>query len=108
MEKQSETHKGRLSRRPWPSPCPPLEHCPPASGWTALRALLVRTTLLVAFPTWQPVLVALGEPIVCPKTAEPTPQMVDEYHAKLCAGYKQVFDAHKMAFGWGHKELQFV
>ena len=55
-----------------------------------------------------PVLVACGEPILCPKTAEPSQAMVDEYHAKLCDGYRTLFDTHKEAFGWGHKELRLV
>ena len=34
--------------------------------------------------------------------------MIAEYHAKLMAGYQEVFDKHQAAFGWGHKKLQFV
>jgi len=55
-----------------------------------------------------PVLVACGEPICCPKTAEPSQQLIDEYHAKLVEGYVRVFEQHKDAFGWAHKELQLV
>ena len=59
-------------------------------------------------PLRTPVLVALGDPIVCPKTAEPSKEMVEEYHAKLCAGYQKVFDTHKAAYGWEKKSLQLV
>eukprot|EP00322_Chrysochromulina_rotalis_P018503 CAMPEP_0115839044 /NCGR_PEP_ID=MMETSP0287-20121206/6050_1 /TAXON_ID=412157 /ORGANISM="Chrysochromulina rotalis, Strain UIO044" /LENGTH=390 /DNA_ID=CAMNT_0003292607 /DNA_START=8 /DNA_END=1180 /DNA_ORIENTATION=- len=55
-----------------------------------------------------PVLVACGDPIVCPKVESPSQEMIDKYHEKLVDGYRQVFDQHKEAFGWGHKELQIV
>ena len=44
-----------------------------------------------------------GEPIVCPKTLEPSQEPIDEYHAKLVAGYQQVFEQHKHAYGWSSK-----
>jgi 1-acyl-sn-glycerol-3-phosphate acyltransferase len=56
----------------------------------------------------KPVLVACGEPIVCPKVDEPTQVLIDEFHAKLVDGYQQVFEQHKRAFGWGHKQLKIV
>jgi|EP00900_Chrysochromulina_parva_P000715 1-acyl-sn-glycerol-3-phosphate acyltransferase len=59
-------------------------------------------------PQRVPVLLACGEPIVCPKTLEPSQELIDEYHAKLVAGYQQVFEQHKHAYGWGHKELKIV
>mmetsp|Transcript_117766 Transcript_117766/g.366922 ORF Transcript_117766/g.366922 Transcript_117766/m.366922 type:complete len:367 (+) Transcript_117766:47-1147(+) len=55
-----------------------------------------------------PVLMACGEPILCPKVDEPTQVQIDEYHAKLVAGYQQVFEKHKHAFGWGQKQLKIV
>lgn len=54
------------------------------------------------------VLTALGAPIECPRVEKPSREMVDEYHAKLLAGYKELFEQHKAAYGWSTKELKFV
>lgn len=59
-------------------------------------------------PRRVPILMALGEPIACPLVEKPSRQLVDEYHAKMVAGFKSVFDTHKEAYGWAGKELHFV
>jgi len=59
-------------------------------------------------PGRTPVTVALGEPVECPQIDEPTQEQIDEYHAKLLAAYKELFDTHKEAYGWGDKTLKFV
>jgi hypothetical protein len=35
-------------------------------------------------------------------------QEVDVVHQRLLAAYVALFDTHKHALGWGHKELQIV
>ena len=53
-------------------------------------------------------LVACGEPIICPQTDAPSDELINEYHAKLMAGYMQVFEKHKAAYGWGDRTLKLV
>ena len=55
-----------------------------------------------------PVTLCLGEPIECPHIAEPTNDEVNQYHAKMVAGFQNVFDQHKEAYGWGEKTLKIV
>ncbi len=55
-----------------------------------------------------PVTLCLGEPIECPTIAEPTVDDVNKYHAQMVAGFQQVFDQHKEAYGWGNKTLTIV
>jgi len=54
------------------------------------------------------VTIALGEPIDCPHIDAPAVSDVDEWHARLLAGFKAVFDTHKAACGAAHKQLRFV
>jgi hypothetical protein len=55
-----------------------------------------------------PLAICLGEPVWCPQVDEPTKEQVDMYHQQLLDSYRQLFDKHKMAYGWGEKELKFV
>lgn len=55
-----------------------------------------------------PVTLCLGEPIECPLIAEPTKDDVNRYHAEMVAGFQQVFQEHKHAYGWGDKTLKVV
>ena len=84
-----------------------------------LRALSIRldTSVVLGVGRWfwplgpprrVPVTMALGEPIECPQMDEPMASDVDEWHAKLLAGFKAVFDTHKVACGAPHKQLRFV
>jgi hypothetical protein len=59
-------------------------------------------------PYRTPVAVCLGEPVQCPQIDEPTQEQVDLYHQKLLDSYQELFDKHKIAYGWGHKSLKFV
>jgi len=59
-------------------------------------------------PRRVPVTLCLGEPIVCPKMADPTKDDVNQYHAQMVAGFQQVFDQHKGAYGWSDKVLTVV
>jgi hypothetical protein len=55
-----------------------------------------------------PLVLCLGEPIDCPRIAEPSNDDVDQYHAQMVAGFQRVFDQHKEAYGWGDKTLKVV
>ena len=65
-------------------------------------------------PRRAPLLLAFGEPIAHPQTDfakfdnEQGKQLIDRYHAKLVQGFCQVFDTHKVAYGWGDKSLELV
>eukprot|EP00980_Cylindrotheca_fusiformis_P014440 scaffold3854_cov95-Cylindrotheca_fusiformis.AAC.2 len=54
------------------------------------------------------VCMCLGEPVECPKIAEPTQEDIDKYHKQLLDNYRALFEQHKEAYGWGDRELQFV
>lgn len=55
-----------------------------------------------------PILIAFGKPIQVPKTTEPTQELIDEYHSQLVNGFKEVFDTHKVSYGWQKKQLIVV
>mmetsp|Transcript_22256 Transcript_22256/g.53917 ORF Transcript_22256/g.53917 Transcript_22256/m.53917 type:complete len:376 (+) Transcript_22256:27-1154(+) len=54
------------------------------------------------------VCVCLGEPVQCPKIAEPTQAEIDLYHSRLLKAYEDLFEQHKEAYGWGDKKLKFA
>jgi hypothetical protein len=82
-------------------------HCPTRPTRLALR-LSASSRAAVGPPYRKPVLVACGEPIPCPKTEEPSKELINEYHAKLMAGYQAVFEQHKAAYGWENRSLKLV
>eukprot|EP00964_Phaeocystis_antarctica_P128616 scaffold92411_cov69-Phaeocystis_antarctica.AAC.2 len=45
---------------------------------------------------------------MCPQTDAPSDELINEYHAKLMAGYMQVFEQHKAAYGWGDRTLKLT
>lgn len=66
-------------------------------------------------PRRVPVLVALGEPIVCAcqegggaSGAEPSQAAIDATHSRLVEGFMGVFERHKRAYGWGEKEVRVL
>uniref|UniRef100_A0A7S2HJE3 Acyltransferase n=1 Tax=Helicotheca tamesis TaxID=374047 RepID=A0A7S2HJE3_9STRA len=59
-------------------------------------------------PRRVPVVVCMGEPVVCPKVDEPSQEQIDEYHQKLLDAYEKLFNTHKEAYGWDDKKLIFV
>jgi 1-acyl-sn-glycerol-3-phosphate acyltransferase len=59
-------------------------------------------------PRRRAVLVAVGEPIQCPRIEKPSRELVDEYHGKLLERYAELFEQHKVAYGWESKKLRFV
>ena len=42
------------------------------------------------------------------KNANPTDEEVDRVHAQMLGAFKTLFDTHKDALGWSHKELQII
>lgn len=55
-----------------------------------------------------PIVGALGAPIPtppCAVAAEPSDAEVEALHAALVVAMRQLFDAHKARYGWGHKRL---
>ncbi|CAD7961990.1 unnamed protein product [Amoebophrya sp. A120] len=68
-------------------------------------------------PYRKPVAVVFGKPIDCfvegsgsgsGVTSAITNDQVDLYHGKLCEEFENIFETHKHAYGWGHKELRIV
>lgn len=57
----------------------------------------------------QAVTVAFGEPISAPEPIEnPTNEQINEHHAKMIEGFRTVFETHKLAYGWGMKNVEFI
>mmetsp|Transcript_15338 Transcript_15338/g.27923 ORF Transcript_15338/g.27923 Transcript_15338/m.27923 type:complete len:331 (+) Transcript_15338:57-1049(+) len=56
-------------------------------------------------PTTHKIVMALGTPIPVQKVENPSPQQVDELHAKFCNGMRELFDKHKADMGWQDKQL---
>jgi hypothetical protein len=63
---------------------------------------------LLGAPSRIAVTVCLGNPVMCPKTDDPTKEQINDYHARLLQSYQEVFDQHKEAYGWKEKRLHFV
>jgi len=59
-------------------------------------------------PFRQPILVAIGDPVVVPKVDDPTNEQVDKYHRELLDGFQRTFDFHKAAYGWPEKKMKMV
>lgn len=75
---------------------------------TSLTPFFGRWWWLLGPPHRVPVTVCLGNPVECPKVDHPTQEQIDQYHARLLNGYQEVFDQHKVAYGWKGKKLHFV
>ena len=59
-------------------------------------------------PRRTPVTVCLGNPVQCPRLDNPTQEDIDKYHGYMLDAFREVFDTHKRAYGWGDKELRIV
>ena len=59
-------------------------------------------------PCRVPILMAFGEPVVCPKVEDPSNDLIDEYHRKMMESFVGAFDTHKAAYGWPTKTLKIV
>lgn len=75
---------------------------------TSLTPMFGRWGWFLGPPKRVPVTLALGEPIHCPLTQEPTKEEIHAYHAKMVAGFEAVFNQHKAAYGWSGKKLKIV
>jgi 1-acyl-sn-glycerol-3-phosphate acyltransferase len=75
---------------------------------TALVPYFGRFGWFLGPPYRIPITMCCGEPVLCPRTAEPTKEQINEYHQKLLDSYQELFDQHKAAYGWGGKVLKFV
>lgn len=75
---------------------------------TSLTPFFGRWGWFLGPPRRIPVTLCLGEPIECPATADPSNDDINKYHAQMIAGFQQVFNQHKEAYGWGHKTLTIV
>ena len=56
-------------------------------------------------------LLAFGDPINCPANpnqVKPSQEKLDLYHGRLVRGFKDTFDTHKTAYGWGDRTLELV
>ena len=49
----------------------------------------------------------IGRPILVDKVENPSDAQVDEVHQRLLREMKELFDGHKAALGWAHKEIIF-
>lgn len=74
----------------------------------SLTPFLGRWNWILGPPKRVPVTVCLGQPIHCPQVDNPSQPQIDHYHAQLLDSYKELFETHKEAYGWGHKTLRFV
>ena len=74
----------------------------------SLTPFLGRWGWILGPPKRLPVTVCLGQPIHCPHVPNPTQPQIDQYHAQLLDAFKELFETHKEAYGWGHKTLRFV
>jgi hypothetical protein len=58
------------------------------------------------------IVVVVGHPIPCPKTAEPTQAQIDEYHHRYVTALKDLYDTHRRLFHklkrWGLYKLNPV
>lgn len=59
-------------------------------------------------PHRRPIVVVVGAPLEVPKIEKPTPQQVDEWHAKYVEALKKLFDENKDAFDLKSTGLQIV
>ena len=75
---------------------------------TSLTPFFGRYGWFLGPPKRVAVAVCIGEPVLCPQTAVPTKEQVDEYHQKMLDSFQELFEKHKHAYGWGHKTLKFV
>jgi len=75
---------------------------------TSITPFFGRWGWLLGPPRRVPVTVCLGEPVHCPQMDNPSQEQIDFYHNKLLNAYRDLFDTHKEAYGWGDKTLRFV
>ena len=62
---------------------------------------------LLPIPRRANITMLIGQPIVVEKIENPTDEQVDAVHQRLLREMAELFDTHKAALGWGHKQLVF-
>lgn len=63
---------------------------------------------LSPLPRPLPVAVIFGEPIECPKTAEPSDDTISDIHEKFYQQIEMLFDKHKCEAGYPHMQIKFT
>eukprot|EP00930_Biecheleria_cincta_P059312 TRINITY_DN45059_c0_g1_i1.p1 TRINITY_DN45059_c0_g1~~TRINITY_DN45059_c0_g1_i1.p1 ORF type:complete len:366 (+),score=56.35 TRINITY_DN45059_c0_g1_i1:65-1162(+) len=77
------------------------------------KALRASVTLFwgrfyLPIPYRRPVCFLMANPIEVPKIEKPSQEDIDKWHQVFCDQMAALFDTHKAAFGWEHKDLVFV
>lgn len=54
------------------------------------------------------VTLCIGKPLVVEKVESPTNEQIDALHSRLLDAFRELFERHKSAHGWGHKNIAFV
>ena len=89
---------------------------PGPNSWLAKMSRKLRITVMLFFgrfwtpmPAAHPLLLVFGTPIPLPKTPNPSPELVDEVHAKFVAALKDLYYRRReMAVGFADKELEIM
>lgn len=80
-------------------------------------SLLLRVSLCIFYGVWglpipfrQRLLYIVGDPIY-PSThggSMDDEAVIDDMHQRFCEELRRIFDRHKTAYGWGHKNLEVM
>jgi acyl-CoA synthetase (AMP-forming)/AMP-acid ligase II/acyl carrier protein len=63
--------------------------------------------LCSALPVRTPLLTVLGSPIPCPKTDNPSLEIINDYSEKYLRELRRIYECYKNCYGWKGKKLQF-
>lgn len=96
-----------------------LFHTPAADGSAAQSVLArasraLRLSLVVFWGRWglpvpfrAPLLTVIGTPLPFPKVADPSPELVNEYHDLYLRETRRIYEKYRNAYGWQDKALIF-
>eukprot|EP01127_Copromyxa_protea_P022546 TRINITY_DN8135_c0_g1_i3.p1 TRINITY_DN8135_c0_g1~~TRINITY_DN8135_c0_g1_i3.p1 ORF type:complete len:315 (-),score=55.70 TRINITY_DN8135_c0_g1_i3:25-969(-) len=73
-----------------------------------MSAILFYGRYYLPIPFQVPITMVIGDIISVKATPNPSEEDIDKLHAEVMSRMKQLFDEHKGAYGWGHKELIIV
>ena len=77
-------------------------HPAPWAGVDGARARSGRGRAMVQLPT-------VGTPLPCPRTESPTPELIDQYHARYMACLEQLYDKYKDVYAKDRRhDMRFV
>ena len=75
---------------------------------------MLRTSLFLFWGRWGlpiphriAITTVVGTPLHVSKTDSPTEEQINELKERVLAEFQRIFEAHKSAYGWGHKKLVF-